>query len=211
MAIWFEKFEEQLENVPVYDNPRRRKRMWEDLVVGDTIEEGMILEFGVHTGGSIGWFPRFFDPETTSIVGFDSFEGLPEDWDLGKVVLKKKHFSTNGKTPNIKGVSFQVGWFEDTLPMFLKDNSENIKILHLDSDLYSSAKFVLDQVKDRLVPGSWILFDECTTFSKDPSYSKMREHEYKAFKEFCEDNPNFDFKVVARTTGPQVAVKVLNI
>ena len=211
MAIWFEKFEEQLKNVPVYDNPRRRKRMWEDLVVGDTIEEGMILEFGVHTGGSIGWFPKKFDSTKVNIFGFDSFEGLPEDWDLGDKVLKKNHFSTKGVVPKIEGVKLIKGWFEDTLPEFLKNNKDVIKIVHLDCDLYSASKFVLTQVKSRLVPGSWILFDECTHNKGNPQYTKMREHEYKAFKEFCEETPDFDFKVVGRTTGPQVAVKVINI
>ena len=33
----------------------------------------------------------------------------------------------------------------------------------------------------------------------------------EAFVEFCEENPTFDFEVLARTTGPQAMIKVLSL
>lgn len=71
------KWNSQIDNVPVYPDPRRRKRMWEDHVLGKTIDGGVIVEFGVADGGSIGWFTKKY-PDVT-VFGFDSFEGLPED------------------------------------------------------------------------------------------------------------------------------------
>ena len=52
------KWNEQINDVPVYADPRRRKRMWEDYVLGHTIDGGAIVEFGVADGGSIGWFSK---------------------------------------------------------------------------------------------------------------------------------------------------------
>ena len=213
--VWFEKLELQLKEVPVYDNPRRRKVMWENHVKGHTIDDGVILEFGVADGGSIGWFPKHI-PDT-AVYGFDSFLGLPEDWDLGDRVLEKGHFNIGGKAPlskdgtDFSNITFIEGWFEDTLTPFLTKMKEKIKVLHIDSDLYSPCKYVLEKVKSRLVPGTFILFDELTHFSGHPQYKHMRVHEYKAFMEFCYDNPNFEFEVVARTTGPQVMIKVLSV
>ena len=200
------KWNEQIDKVPVYTDPRRRKRMWEDYVLGHTIEGGAIVEFGVADGGSIGWFTKKF-PDTT-VFGFDSFEGLPEDWMVDKtVILPKGHFNRDGNPPDydLTGeVTYIKGWFEDTVPEWKENFKGYVKIVHIDSDLYSSCKIVLDNIKDKLRVGSFILFDEIT-------HLDGRDHELKAFVEFCEDNPTFDFEVLARTTGPQAMIKVLSI
>lgn len=206
-AIKYPRLESKLKTCKVHKTTHRpRKVMWERDLLGSTLEGGMITEFGVASGGSIGWFTRHF--KHSPIYGFDSFEGLPEDWNLGSTVLKKGHFTTKGKTPQVEGATFIKGWFEDTLPNFLEEHSDYLKIIHLDADLYSSTKYVLEQVKERLVPGTFILFDELTHFPHHPQYAHNRQHEYKAFMEFCQTYPNFDFEVVARTEVCHVLVKV---
>jgi len=73
-------------------------------------------------------------------LAFDSFEGLPEDWRHGK---GSGHFRT-GEPPRINDsrVSFQVGWFDNTLPRStVPDHGQ--PIINVDSDLYSSARTVL--------------------------------------------------------------------
>lgn len=213
--IWFDRLEEKLKDIPVFRNPRRRKKMWEKYLLDTTLVEGDILEFGVYAGGSIGWFCQKF-PDT-QVYGFDSFEGLPEDWDLGNQILRKGHFSQAGKHPvfkkhaNIDNINWVVGLFEDTIPVWRESNSSKIKILHIDCDLYSSTVTVLDGIKDRLQVGTYILWDELTHFPKDPQYKHNRLHEYKAFKEFCEDNPTFDFDVIARTDACQVLTKITHL
>ena len=200
------KWYSQIDTVPIYPDPRRRKRMWEDHVLGKTIEGGVIVEFGVADGGSIGWFTKKY-PDTT-VFGFDSFEGLPEDWMQDKrVILPKGHFNRNGNPPEYAltgDVTYVKGWFEDTVPDWSKNFDGYIKIAHIDSDLYSSCKIVLENIKDKLRVGSFILFDEIT-------HLDGKDHELKAFLEFCEDNPSFDFDVIARTTGPQAMIKVLSL
>ena len=42
----------------------------------------------------------------------------------------------------------------------MNHNQGPIRLLHIDCDLYSSTKDVFDQVYDRLVKGTVIIFDE---------------------------------------------------
>ena len=203
-----EKFDRQIKDVPVFSNPRRRKRMWEEHVLNKTLEGGVIAEFGVHQAQSIGWFTTHY-PDT-AVYGFDSFEGLPENWMVNnKIFFKKGHFSLDGKIPHFAHLDrpttiFVKGWFEDTLPEWSENLDEYIKIAHIDCDIYSSTVTVLDSIAPHLRPGSFILFDEILT-------DEGKENEYKAFCEFCESNPNFDFEVIAKTNGVQAMIKVTSI
>jgi len=214
--VLYQPFEEELEVIPVIGDPRARKAMWEEFVKPLTLPGGFILEFGVASGTSIGWFCTNYPG--TRIVGFDSFFGLPESWDLGQHVLPEGHFSTNGKPPeeivrNFPEVEFEIGLFEDTLPPFIEKNSNwYAKIVHLDADLYSSTKYVLETIDSFLVPGTVLLFDELTHFPGHPQYVHNRLHEYKAFMEFCQDRlDTFRYRFIARTHKCQVAVQILDI
>ena len=123
--------------------------------LGKVSISGMWLEFGVFKGRDI----TVMAGETEQVIyGFDSFEGLPEDWTHFQ---KKGRFSLDGQLPIVpENVKLIKGWFEDTLPGFLEKHKESVSFLHVDSDLYSSAKFVLRELNDRIVPGTIILFDD---------------------------------------------------
>ncbi len=71
------------------------------------------------------------------------------------------------------------GWFDDTLPPFLADHSGPVALVHIDSDLYSSAKTILRELKPRIVPGTIIVFNEYF------NYPNWQKHEFRAFAEFC--------------------------
>ena len=51
--------------------------------------EGSVLEFGVHKGKTINVMSKVFPNDT--LYGFDSFEGLPEDWNISTNPKKNKH------------------------------------------------------------------------------------------------------------------------
>ena len=86
-----------------------------------TAEGGVIAEFGVWKGESINFFAR--NCPKAKIFGFDSFEGLEEDWHGTRI--KKGFFSTNGQLPKCeRNVSLIKGWFEDTLPNFAENYKE---------------------------------------------------------------------------------------
>ena len=79
------------------------------------------LEFGVFEGASIKIAVDAFGEKLKNAYGFDSFEGLPDDWkhSFGKI-SEKGSFNVDGKMPDIEleNVSFVKGWFENTLPSF---------------------------------------------------------------------------------------------
>jgi len=146
-----------------------------------------VLEFGVYQGYTVGLIREALD-ETYKVFGFDSFEGLPEDWE--NTTCMKGHFSTNGNIPEIEGIKFFKGWFEDTIPEYLKE-ADTIALLHVDCDLYSSTKTIFDNLHPYIKKGTIIVFDEW--FYNDDS--ECNDHEQKAFYEYV-DEYNVKFKFI---------------
>lgn len=137
-------------------------------------ETGSILEFGVASGHSM----RFLAGLTSRpIHGFDSFQGLPEDWPGRNEELG--HYSMGGTPPPVPGhVTLHAGLFDQTLPAFLAANDEAAAFIHVDCDLYSSTKTVLEHLRPRIVAGTVIAFDEYF------NHVNWRQNEFKAFQEF---------------------------
>jgi predicted O-methyltransferase YrrM len=134
---------------------------------------GLCCEFGVFQGQSINFIAERL-PDSM-VYGFDSFEGLPEDWRPG---IAAGHFKLN-QLPRVRSnVRLIRGWFDQTLPAFLEQHAESAAYLHIDSDLYSSAMTVLDLFAPRIRPGTVIVFDEFF------NYPGWKEGEFKAFQEF---------------------------
>ncbi|HXV65118.1 MAG TPA: class I SAM-dependent methyltransferase [Vicinamibacteria bacterium] len=134
---------------------------------------GMILEFGVFSGKSI----RLIAERTGRPVhGFDSFEGLPEDWTGNKD--PKGAYSTGGKLPEVpQNVTLHKGWFVDTVPRFIQQTGEDLAFAHIDCDVYSSAAVVLETISERVREGTVLVFDDFFNFLG------WRNHEFKAFEE----------------------------
>lgn len=136
---------------------------------------GLILEFGVAGGVSTRLIASNAEPRT--VHGFDSFEGLPGDW--AGTHEQKGRYTQHGKLPKVpRNVTLHKGWFDQTLPGFLAKNPGPCSFINVDCDVYDSSKYVLDQLADRIVPGTVIMFDEYY------NYPNWREHEYKAWQEF---------------------------
>ncbi len=128
------------------------------------------LEFGVSKGGSLRWWVEHSPHPESTFVGFDTFEGLPEDWGP----WPKGAFTADGKAPEIADprCSFVKGLFQDTLPGWLIGREFKRRIVvHLDADLYTSTLMVLTQIMPRLKSGDIIIFDEFNNYL----------HEYRAF------------------------------
>jgi hypothetical protein len=158
--------------------PCDEKREVRERGLASMLGQGLILEFGVWSGKTINMIADYVGP-SRQVHGFDSFEGLPEDW-FGQ--FTKGRFHTQGKLPEVRSnVQLHVGWFDKTLPDFAAEHRENIAFLHVDCDLYSSTKTIFDLLGDRLVPGSVILFDEYF------NYPGWREHEHRAFQELVQE------------------------
>lgn len=173
---------------------------WDDSyfnnVTSNVKNEGLWLEFGVCSGRTINLISEC----TEQIVyGFDSFYGLPEDWENHQ---KKGTYSTDGNLPSVRpNVELVVGLFEDTLDKFLENHKDPVAYLHLDADLYSSTKFVLDKLCDRIVKGTVVSFDEVY------NYPEYLDHEIKAWVEFCNEN-KISFEWISRTPHEQATCLV---
>jgi hypothetical protein len=159
--------------------------------------EGHYLEFGVFTGGTARFIARRIGKRP--IHGFDSFEGLPEAW--SGFNLGPKAFNLKGRLPHLPGnVLLHPGYFNTSLPKWLNEHVGPIAFIHLDCDLYSATKTVLDLTASRLTPGSVILFDEYF------NYPNWEQHEFRAFQEFVKEyRVKYTYLGFARQ---QVAVRI---
>jgi len=122
------------------------------------------LEFGVWKGASLEAWASINTNETSRFYGFDSFEGLPEEWSHAfGAAARKGDFGLDGKAPTISDarIALVKGWFQHTLRNFLSDNRLSHPIvIHNDSDLYSSTQYVLSTLDPLLHAGDIIIFDE---------------------------------------------------
>lgn len=158
---------------------------------------GMALEFGVYTGGTLRGISEC--RADGRVYGFDSFAGLPELWRSG---FGPGAFDDVTNLPEVPGAELVVGLFDDTLPGFLDTHPGPVDFLHVDSDLYSSARTVLDAVGPRLRAGSIVLFDEFMNF---PDWE---QHEARAWWEYA-DKHDVRFRYVCYTlNNEQVAVRI---
>ena len=149
---------------------------------------GLLVELGVYTGGTISKIANA-NPQDV-VYGFDSFEGLPDDWNRPDMVFNKGAFSLNKALPIVpSNVRLFAGWFENTLPKFAQEHeNEHISILHIDCDLYSSTKCAFEHLGPLLQKGSIIVFDELL------NYPTFQQHEVKAFYEFlCSTEYNVEW------------------
>lgn len=138
---------------------------------------GLIVEFGVFRGESI----RFLASLTQeSVFGFDSFQGLREDWKGWAV--PKGTFDLGGALPRVPpNVALIKGCFDETLPVFLREHGEVFSFVHVDCDTYEATSTVLGLAADRFRPGTVIVFDEYF------GYRGWRDGEWKAWQEFVSE------------------------
>jgi macrocin-O-methyltransferase TylF-like protien len=169
---------------------RRRLPTREDVFAAVVDEIGdvpvLYLEFGVHRGESLRSWSRLLRHPESRLHGFDSFEGLPETWSFAQ---RAGHFSTGGTPPTFadERVTLFKGWFEDTLPTYELPPHERL-VVAIDSDLYSSAAFVLGALEEQIALGTYLYFDEF----------QDRSHELRAFADFL-DRTRMRFRLVAAT------------
>jgi hypothetical protein len=159
--------------------------------------DGLTLECGVYFGRSL----RQIAAATRGDVhGFDSFQGLPEAWSEAEGAGA---YSTGGRMPTTPvNATLHEGWFEDTLPPFFASHPGPVRLLHIDCDLYSSTRTVLESAAPRLITGSIVVFDDLLGY---PGY---RRHELRALEEFSREE-GLQWEVIAAALlGREVAIRI---
>ena len=165
-----------------------------------SVADGLYAEFGVYKGDSINRLARLKPRQT--FYGFDSFEGLPEAWTLG---ARTGAFSLGGRLPAVRdNVVLVKGFFADTLEKFLAEHGARaVAFVHVDCDLYSATKTVLDRLAPLLVEGTVIVFDEYF------NYPGWQQGEFKAFAEFIDSHERLSYDYIGYIrNGGQVAVRL---
>jgi O-methyltransferase len=155
----------------------RRYNLYEALTNQENLANESIdyFEFGVASGMSFKWWLKKNIGVDSRFYGFDTFEGLPEEW--GPYAKGAMSHSLESLQITDPRASFYKGLFQDTLVPFLESyNSRNRKLIHLDADLFSSTLFTLSQFYRFLKPGDLLMFDEFA----------VPTHEFLAFKLFTE-------------------------
>ncbi len=154
--------------------------------------EGTWVEFGVASQRSYNYIAKHRG--TAKLWGVDSFRGLPENWVAG---APQGSFAVGHVPLPAEGTNYLVGLFSDVLPAF--SPPEPVTFCHVDCDLYSSTKTVLEWLKLHVIPGSIIVFD-------DILWKPLTDHGLKALHEawpdvsyewLCSGNPQAVLRVTS--------------
>lgn len=135
---------------------------------------GDFVECGVCKGGSAGIISKVILKDRGRRAWlFDSWEGLPEaktiDVTSTGTAGEKGMYSASENSVkellferlrlNPERVHLSKGWFSKTIPSH-KNKIEKISLLHLDSDLYESTKFCLEELYSLVVKGGFVVIDD---------------------------------------------------
>ena len=93
-------------------------------------EDNLFLEFGVYKGDSINLFGNFLLQHSREIYGFDSFEGLEEEWNMNDYNPIGR-FSLNKKSPKVvKNVNLITGKVQNTLEKYKDSTDRQVLLLN---------------------------------------------------------------------------------
>ncbi|HEY3275870.1 MAG TPA: TylF/MycF/NovP-related O-methyltransferase [Syntrophorhabdaceae bacterium] len=178
---------ELLDNLGLFLNSKTFSRIkFMDFLYQKIVEiPGVIMEFGTRWGQNAALFSSLrgiYEPynRTRKIVAFDTFEGFPEvspqdgtcksitpggykvtagyDAYLDQVLAFHEKENPLG---HIKKYALVKGDATSTLPRYLEEYPETIiSLAYFDFDLYEPTKKCLQLIRERLVKGSIVGFDE---------------------------------------------------
>ena len=169
-----------------------------------SLGEAKMVECGVARGGCIALCHKA-NPELV-IIGLDSWEPMPKPtskddlkkcspWagtlTCGKIEDVEKNYKKLGSS--MKNLTLLKGWLEDTIP----DNMEifeDLDILRIDTDLYSSVFFTLENLYPKLKPGGLVILDD---WHFNPKGVRGATNDY-----FKKNNIEPEIKVHIKGRGP---------
>ena len=171
---------------------------------------GDIVEFGVFAGASLALLAH---AEASSgaeasrrVIGFDSFLGLPPTADrhgfcqegafrvnrwwhptlpIGAAVTPQATMELFQRC-GLREPAIHVGSFDWTVPRAVPQSIPQTAIVHVDCDLYESAKTALDGIAPALQEGTVLLFDDWFMYGGNPGRGEAR-----ALREFLQTHPQW--------------------
>ena len=156
--------------------------------------EGDYFEFGVYTGNS--FISAYHLAQSRNLKrmrfnAFDSFSGIPEDsfpYKKGDYECKLLDFVKNLDNSNVNKRKVRIikSIFSNLKHLNIKFNKA--AIIHIDSDIYSSARDALNFMIPYIQTGTILIFDDWFSFKDDP-----RQGEQRAFHEWIKNNANIGY------------------
>jgi predicted O-methyltransferase YrrM len=153
--------------------------------------DGDWAEFGV----AKGWSMRFLAerlPEHGHLWAFDSFKGLPESIpELPRIFRGRFKCDVPDAPPR---TTITVGLFEDYVSSWAVEHAATagrLALVHLDADLYTSTKTVLDAIAPLLGPGTVMICDDVLP-------PMPADQEWRAVHEWMESHA-VEYEWIART------------
>jgi hypothetical protein len=136
----------------------------------EKLEDGKMIEAGVARGGCLA-LCHYANPKL-KIIGLDSWEPMPpatekddrakcDPWTGTMTCGKIEDVATSYKKlgASSKNLTLIKGWLEDTIPNNI-NMFENLDILRIDTDLYSSVIFTLRSLFPKVKSGGLIILDD---------------------------------------------------
>lgn len=146
-------------------------------------------------------------------IGFDSFAGMPQAGSIDKIVDQFTQGTYSNDKANVLArleredvpldrVRLVEGFFADVCVAKTAAELvlERISVLHIDSDLYESAKIALDFCGPYLRDGTIVIFDDWFMFNGRADLGEQR-----AFREWLDANPSWHAAEFAREGAGRVA------
>src|SRR5260370_36567061 len=147
LNYWLERVMSQLEagrwfrahGFPIKPAYSCRRKLYTAIARKIAREQVLYLEFGAFQGASMRICSELLNNPCSSLHGFASFVGLPENCNT---LHPQCTFDTNATLPTFDDsrVRLHVGWFTQTLPTFILTQHARL-ILHIDVYVSSSSKF----------------------------------------------------------------------
>jgi Macrocin-O-methyltransferase (TylF) len=187
----------------------------------DLLNGHAYYEFGIFKGFSL-WFAEQIAREYTDssfrFLGFDSFEGLPQpQLEVEARAFREGDFRGTYEvvTGNLRRwktdfsrIRLYKGFYSDRFFDQLrgKEQFPPVSICLIDVDLYNSCVPVLEFIKEYLVEGSILLFDDYNQMAKDDNSGESR-----ALIEFESRNPGFKKECLFDYGWEGVAFRVVSL
>jgi hypothetical protein len=176
----------ELKNIEDVTERSHRSRAYDILykIAADLAPTNTWAEFGVGSALNTTKVLRDVLAANGNLFLFDSWEGIPDPWALSDTFIEP---TGSWKFPSSVGARLQRvdnrlvmtdGWFKDTLPFSFP---EQLGLINIDCDVYSSTRDVLFGVNEFINCGTVIIFDELI------GYKNYRDHEYRAMCEWMEE------------------------
>jgi hypothetical protein len=131
-------------------------------------KNGAFVEMGCWRGGICFIMAELFENE---IHAFDSFEGFlqpfPIDgkaaqaaWDGPDHCVASREDFNKIAVEMRAGFYWHPGWFQETI----KSAPFHISVLRIDCDWYTSVKFCLDKLYEKVLPGGYVIIDDYSAY-----------------------------------------------